>query len=144
MQKWKRASLITFSLIALFVIYLYQRFNYFNFFATQINIHLSENSSFIFIFNKTFRLLLNDAACFILILAIFQQKKFLRVAAIVFLFEFLFLLPIYFALKLSLEGDSEISSPLLSQLHRLIINPTLMLLLIGGFFYQSYILKKRQ
>ena len=78
-------------------------------------------------------------ACFLLIYALFRHKSYLRVAFVVFLFEILILLPFYFSIKLYLEGDSEISSPLLSHLHRLIINPTLMILLIVGFFYQRLV-----
>jgi hypothetical protein len=50
--------------------------------------------------------------------------------------EVFLLLPAYFIVKLTLEGDSEISSPLLSQIHRLIVNPLLMFLLMVGFVYQ--------
>lgn len=92
----------------------------------------------IFIFNKTLRLIINDMACFIIIWAIFQSPKHLKLAFYIFLFEILFILPFYFWIKLLLEGDSEISSPLLSQIHRLIVNPTLMILLIISFAYQRY------
>ncbi len=81
---------------------------------------------------------MNDASCFLLISALFKERKYVTVAFWVFLFELLVLLPVYFLLKLSIEGDSEMSSPLLSQLHRLIINPTLMLLLMISFFYQRF------
>jgi exosortase F-associated protein len=90
----------------------------------------------VFILNKTCRLVVNDLACFLLILALFQDRRYLKLAWWLFLFELLVLLPIYFAVKLTLEGDSEISSPLLSQVHRLIVNPMLMILLMAGFFYQ--------
>lgn len=90
-----------------------------------------------FIISRTSRLIINDLACFLLIWAIFQERRYLRVAWYVFLFEIVVLLPFYFIVKLSLEGASEISSPLLSQIHRMIINPTLMILLMAGFFYQN-------
>ena len=89
-----------------------------------------------FVVNKTLRMVLNDAACMAIIWAVFQERTYLKLAWYVFLIEVLILLPLYFVIKLSIEGDSEISSPLLSQLHRMIVNPTLMLLLIIGFFYQ--------
>jgi len=59
------------------------------------------------------------------------------------MFEFFILLPIYFIMKLSLEGDSEISSPLLSQLHRMIVNPLLMIILILGLVYQDFVILPR-
>jgi exosortase F-associated protein len=71
-----------------------------------------------------------------IIWAVFQEQKYVKVAWYVFLIEVLVILPVYFAIKLSLEGDSEISSPLLSQIHRMIVNPMLMFLLMAGFFYQ--------
>src|SRR5690606_25073246 len=95
----------------------------------------------VFIVNRTVRLILNDLACMLLIFAIFQKRQYLVVAFYVFLFELLILLPVYFTVKLSLEGDSEISSPLLSFIHRLIVNPMLMVVLIGGFFYQRFVTK---
>ena len=82
--------------------------------------------------------MINDFSSFILIFGLFNERKYMKVALGVFLFEIVFLLPLYFVLKLFLEGDSEISSPLLSQLHRLIVNPTLMFLLIAAFLYQRF------
>lgn len=92
----------------------------------------------IFALNRTIRLILNDVGCLLIILAVFREKKYLQVAFGVFLIELFALLPVYLLIKLSTEGDSEISSPLLSQIHRLIVNPMLMILLIAGFFYQRF------
>ena len=87
--------------------------------------------------------MVNDIACLLLVAAIFNKPGYLRLSAWIFLTELLVLLPIYFVLKLTLEGDSEISSPLLSQLHRMIVNPLLMIVLIMGFIYQDYFWKKK-
>lgn len=129
----RKVFLITIALMILAVVYIFQRVNLF------------EYSPFYrfepwvpFIINRTSRLVVNDLACFILIYALFEEKKYLRIAFYVFLIELIVILPLYFILKLGAEGPSEISSPLLSQVHRLIVNPTLMLLLIAGFFYQKY------
>ena len=118
------------SLLAL--IYLFQRIN----FATYVVPSLTTDSYWPFIVNKVGRLVLNDLACMVLVFALFRKKQYLQVAFYLFLVELFILMPIYLSLKLSLEGPSEISSPLLSQFHRLIVNPTLMILLIIGFFYQ--------
>jgi exosortase F-associated protein len=73
----------------------------------------------------------------VIIWTLFQQTKFLKAAFLVFLVELLIILPLYFTVKLSLEGDSELSSPFLSQIHRMIVNPLLMFLLMIGFLYQK-------
>jgi len=139
LPKWVRALLIVLALLLLATMYLFQRFNFLHFLISHfITASGSLHPYFYFIFNKTLRLIVNDVCCFLLIFALFEKQNYLRVAFWVFLFEFLILLPVYFILKLWLEGDAEISSPLLSQLHRLIINPTLMILLLIAFFYQRF------
>src|SRR6185295_18305227 len=70
--------------------------------------------------NRAMRLLLNDIFMLMLIAAWFMDKSIT---------------------KLTLEGTSEISSPFLSQFHRLIVNPTLMILLIPGVYFQRLINK---
>jgi exosortase F-associated protein len=134
----KRYILLGFALLALVLIYLFQRISY----ADILNSILPEileirNPNPVFIFNRVIRLILNDAACMVIIWAVFQQTKFLRAAFLVFVVELLIILPLYFAIKLSLEGDSELSSPFLSQIHRIIVNPLLMFLLMIGFLYQK-------
>lgn len=79
----------------------------------------------------------NDLACMILIVVFFREKKYLTAAWYLFVVELVVILPVYFLVKLSLEGASELSSPLLSQFHRIIVNPILMILLMAGFLYQK-------
>lgn len=95
-----------------------------------------------FIVNRLARLFLNDTLCIILFLAIFNSRKELTLASVVFLIELLIILPFYLLVKLTLEGDSEISAPLLSFIHRLIVNPLLMFVLLAGLLYQKYRIKK--
>jgi len=133
----KRYIILGFALLALVLIYLFQRVSY----ADMLNSILPEaleirNANAIFIFNRTVRLTLNDTACMVIIWTLFQQTKYLKAAFLVFLVELLIILPLYFTIKLSLEGDSELSSPFLSQIHRMIVNPLLMFLLMIGFLYQ--------
>jgi exosortase F-associated protein len=133
----KRYLLIALSLIALVIIYLFQRFS----FAGAFNALMPEsmaivNPHTIFVINKTVRLILNDMACMVLIYSWFENKLYLRAAFFLFLGELFILLPLYLIIKLNLEGASELSSPLLSQIHRLIVNPLLMFLLMLGFVYQ--------
>ena len=131
-SRWLAASL---AVVVLTGIYFFQNFD----FSTLIG---NPSPNVKFIFNKSVRFILNDSACLLLIMAIFNKYNYLRMSAWVFLVELFFFLPVYFVLKLSLEGDSEISSPLLSQLHRMIVNPLLMIVLIMGFLYQDYFSKK--
>lgn len=133
----KKYSLIAISLVTLVLVYLFQHVSY----AGIINTLLPEaiqitNPNIIFALNKTVRLVLNDLACMIFIYAVFKNQIYLKASFYLFLLELFILLPLYLTLKLSMEGDSEHSSPLLSQIHRLIVNPLLMLLLMMGFVYQ--------
>ncbi len=133
----KRYMILGFALLALVLIYLFQRVSY----ADMLNSILPQaleirNANGVFIFNRTGRLILNDTACMVIIWTLFQQTKYLKAAFLVFLVELLIILPLYFTIKLSLEGDSELSSPFLSQIHRMIVNPLLMFLLMIGFLYQ--------
>ena len=114
------------------LVYVFQRIN-----IAGLLGDLSPNG--IFIINRTARLVVNDMACLLIISGLFKGKNYLKIAFWVFLVELLVILPLYFMVKLSLEGDSEISSPLLSQVHRLVVNPMLMLLLVAGFFYQRFL-----
>ena len=105
--------------------------------AGWLGIVTQGNEKLIFVLNKTARLVINDFACILLIHSFFQERKYTRLAFYVFLIELLILLPCYFAIKLTLEGPTEISSPILSQIHRLIVNPMLMVVLIASFYYQK-------
>ncbi|WKZ61632.1 MAG: exosortase F system-associated protein [Cyclobacteriaceae bacterium] len=134
--------LIGSALLVLVLVFVFQRFNY----AVALTSFLPEGLQItqpntVFIVNKTIRLVLNDVACMVLIYAWFKERKYLTLSFYLFLVEVCLLLPIYFIVKLSLEGDSEISSPLLSQIHRLIVNPLLMFLLMAGFIYQRVRMK---
>jgi exosortase F-associated protein len=128
-----RALALVFAVCTIAAVYLLHSQNIFNDKLINLGVHPFG----IFILNKTVRMVINDLACFVMIWALFEQKKYLRLAWYLFLIELLVILPLYFAVKLTVEGDSEISSPLLSQIHRLIVNPVLMFLLIFGFTYQK-------
>lgn len=84
--------------------------------------------------NRTIRFMLNDALSLGLIWAIFVNRRFVLFALGLQLFEFLFLLVPYFILK---AFYSAYDGPLLSFIHRLTLNPVLLLLLIPAFYYQQ-------
>jgi len=134
----KRFASIIIAMLILLVVYVFQRVSYAGLANGILPESLSINHPYvIFIFNRTIRLIVNDGACMLLIWGLFGQMKYLKAAFVVFLIELFILLPFYFAIKLNMEGPSEISSPLLSQIHRIIVNPLLMLILIIGFYYQK-------
>lgn len=87
---------------------------------------------------KLTRVLLNDSLMLLLIHAWFYDRSITKIAWYVQLVDVLVLFPLYLVLKLGMEGESEISSPLLSQFHRLIVNPTLMVLIIPAVYYQRF------
>src|SRR5690349_12834848 len=77
-----------------------------------------------FAVRKFVRVLLNDSFMLLFIHAWFYESRITKIAWYIQLIDTLVLFPLYLLLKLSMEGHSEISSPLLSQFHRLIVNPT--------------------
>ncbi len=123
--------------LMLVMVFVFQKVVYFHWIQGLFGISTSVWPYAPFVVNKVLRFLMNDAICIFFIYILFKEKKYMRVAFFLFLIELLIILPLYFWIKLSLEGDSELSSPLLSQIHRLIINPTLMILLIVSFLYQK-------
>jgi len=130
---------ITYGLMAVLVLvlmYMLQRLNYSAYIFSALSLQLpSEN--FQFIFNRTLRYIINDLSVILIIYVLFQNRSLTRVAFALQVFGLFVILPIYFYFKLSLEGPSEISSPLLSFIHRIVVNPILMLLLIPAFYYQQ-------
>lgn len=90
--------------------------------------------AFPFVINKALRYLCNDLFSIAIIYGIFYEKKYARFAFLVMLFGLLVLLPIY--LFIYLRQPVGFSS-MLSHLHRVVMNPVLMMLLIPAFFYQK-------
>jgi exosortase F-associated protein len=136
MDKRQRFSLGLLAILMLILMYMLQRTNYCTVIYTTIGLELpSEN--FQFIFNRTLRFFVNDLSVILLIYVIFQSRGLVKIAFFVQLFGLFIILPLYFFFKLTLEGPSEISSPLLSFIHRIVVNPILMLLLIPAFYYQK-------
>ena len=121
------------SIAGLVTVFLFQQFDV----AGLIGI--AEKGSRFFV-NRTVRFLLNDALALSLIYALFRERKYVIFAMYVQIAgTFLFLVP-YFILKLYLP---RYNGPLISFLHRIILNPTLLMLLIPAFYYQRQIEKRR-
>ena len=124
-------------LIGLALVYVFQRFNYGVMALQPLGSEGDEN--LIFIVNKTVRLLLNDTLSCVMIFAVFKEKKERQIAMAIFLLELIVILPIYLVMKLTWEGAGEISSPLLSFIHRLVVNPTLMVMTGIALAYQKFV-----
>ena len=84
-----------------------------------------------FIAVKSFRFFLNDVLSIGLIWSLFPRRGYLITALVVQIFGLVFFLIPYFILKIGF-GLGDI--PLVSFLHRLILNPLLLLLLIPSFW----------
>ncbi len=124
------------AVVGLALIYLFQRFDYLAFFRDLLAIEMLPTANFTFAFNRVSRFILNDLFAILLIFALFRNRNYVLVAFAVQLFGLLVVLPLYLYLKLTIEGPSEISSPLLSHLHRIIIHPVMILLLIPAFYFK--------
>lgn len=91
-----------------------------------------------FLVNRTIRFLINDAFAIGLIYALFPSRKYVVFAIYVQLFGVVaFLIP-YYILKIYFP---HYNGPYLNFLHRLILNPTLLILLIPAFYYQKYVVE---
>lgn len=87
-----------------------------------------------FIVGKVVRYVLNDVFAIFILMGIFADKKYLRLAVGVFLFGLVVMLPIYFIAVFYFLP--EVFS-FLNHIHRLILNPVLMLMLIPAIYYQK-------
>ncbi len=87
-----------------------------------------------FILSKVIRFVLNDFFAILIINALFPAKKYLRFAVLVFFLGFLILLPAYLILFL---GYFEESFTYINHIHRLVMNPVLMMILIPAFYLQQ-------
>lgn len=122
-----RISLIVLSCAGLGVVFLGQRWDY------SALLGLNSDYQIQFITNRIIRFLINDNLVLLLIFAIFYDKKYVKFGLAVEAFGFFFLLIPYFILRYSFE----INPMYISFIHRLIINPTLMALLIPAIYIQK-------
>ncbi len=90
--------------------------------------------------NKLIRYLINDLAALALLWVLFQRRDFLQLAFWVLLLGLVVLLPVYF---IGYFYFSDVLGITLSYLHRLIMNPTLMMLLIPLFYLQQKVEKSQ-
>ena len=129
-----RILLIILSILALGLIYITQLFDYSGLFFAKDTL----NPDAQFILNRVTRYILNDLSVILLLWALFQDRGLIKVAFGIQILGLFVILPIYFWLKLTLEGPSEESIPLLSFIHRITVNPILLVMLIPAKFFKDW------
>jgi exosortase F-associated protein len=113
-------------LLLLVMVFLFQKINV----ATYLGMH---DVNAVFIVNRCIRFLLNDLFAMGLIYVLFQEKKYILFSIAVQVAEVALILLPYFVIKIYFMTYN---GPLISFLHRLVMNPILLLLLIPAFYYQ--------
>ena len=116
------------SIVGLVGVFLFQRTD------VAALLELGEKDIHRFLINRTIRFLLNDGFAIGLIFALFKERKYVIFSLYVQLVGILVFLIPYFILKLYYPAYN---GPLISFLHRIILNPTLLMLLIPAFYYQK-------
>ncbi len=114
------------AITGLVLVFLFQRFDV----AGTIGV---EGNTWKFLVNRSIRFVVNDILAIGLIYALFAERKYVLFAVAVQVFGMVFVLLPYFILKYHYPAYN---GPLISFLHRLVLNPTLILLLIPAFYYQ--------
>lgn len=137
----KRAAYIAAGCLGLFLVYFFQ--DYLDFYSVLFQFEaphkldytmaFTDVERFPFIINKAFRYLCNDLFSIAIIYGIFHERKYARFAVYVMLFGLFVLLPIYLVLYFYQPPGF---SSMLSHLHRVVMNPVLMMLLIPAFAAQ--------
>jgi len=105
-----------------------------NFSVNDVHAKVPELDVMHYILSKILRYSLNDGFALLIIWGLFANKKYMRFAVIIFLIGLLILLPLYLALSISFYPNS---FTFLNHLHRIVLNPVLMMLLIPAFYYQQ-------
>jgi exosortase F-associated protein len=120
------------AILAIVVLLVSFQFRTLNFTGLLLGQGADDLRPWIIITNKVIRYLVNDLAALALLWVIFQRRDFLQLAVAVLLFGLIVLLPLYFVGFFYFQDRLGVT---LSYLHRLVMNPTLMMLLIPLFYY---------
>ncbi|MEQ8476356.1 exosortase F system-associated protein [Fulvivirga sp.] len=127
----KRYLIVFISVLGLLLAYLLQR-------DIQSFFNQTLDSKYIsFAVARTFRFIVNDLLVVLLIYGLFEKRKYVVFALYVQLVGIVLILTPYLVIRYY----TNYNGPLVSFMHRLIVNPLLMLLLIPAFYYQNNIPK---
>jgi exosortase F-associated protein len=121
------------SMAGLVAVYLFQDFLFFD------SWNLSEDEKFIL--QKVLQVVLNGLCMLLILVSWFHDSKITRMAIGVLLIDAVLLLPLYLYIKIHVTDTESFSVSLLSLVHRLIVNPTLMLLIIPAAYFQKFSLR---
>ena len=124
-HNYLRLTIGAISLMGLILVFLFQKVD------LAAALRLADGSYRDFIINRSARFILNDLLALGVIYALFPEKKFVIFALYVQAVGLVFFLIPYFLLRYY----SGWGGPLLNFLHRIILNPVLMLLLIPSFYF---------
>lgn len=123
----KQFIIICLSMLGLAAMYLFQK---------DVNVflkHLGLLGYNLFAVERSIRFIVNDLLMILLIYGLFLKKRYIVFAFYVQLAGMIFILIPYMIIKYY----TSYNGPLISFMHRLIINPLLLILLIPAFFYQE-------
>ncbi len=132
----RKHGIVASALLGLLFVYVFQRIDYLGILLDVFRLSPPSPTT-AFVVNRAMRVIANDLLCILLINQLFGDPKFSRLAWWIFMAELFILLPVYLLLKIPAEGPSEISSPLYQPLHRMIVNPLLMITLMAGMYFQQ-------
>lgn len=123
-------------LIVLIMVYLFQKdWFYSGFYETgAASDKVPDFDPLKFFVSKYLRFMINDTMALGILWALFYEKKYMNFAFVVFLVEAMVLMPFY------ITGVIWFWDSLrwfLGHLHRLVVNPFFMMLLIPAFYYQK-------
>jgi exosortase F-associated protein len=128
LSKTSRWILGIISVAGLILIFLFQRVNWSGW------LHGSYSSIQIFLINRSVRFVLNDICAVLLVAALFGRRNHVVIAIYVQIIGFVVILIPYIILKINFPSYN---GPLVSFLHRLVLNPLLIYLLIFFFWYNE-------
>jgi len=133
-----RKLAIAIGIVGLVTVYILQRVLFYDpfldFTYDHVNNNYPEFSTGKYIMSKLFRFVLNDGFAIAIIYGVFGPGKYVKFAAVIFLVGLVILLPIYLILVLNFFHETY---SYLNHLHRLVLNPVLMMLLIPAFYAQK-------
>lgn len=92
-----------------------------------------------FIINRAVRFAANDGLTILLIYALFGERKYVLMAFYIELISLVFILIPYFLIKINYPYYN---GPWINFIHRLVLNPLILMLLIPTFYYQKNFSRK--
>jgi exosortase F-associated protein len=128
LSKTSRWVLGIISVTGLILIFVFQRINWSDW------LHGSYSSIQIFLINRSVRFVLNDICAVLLVAALFGRRNHVVIAIYVQIIGLVVILIPYIILKINYPSYN---GPMVSFLHRLVLNPLLIYLLIFFFWYNE-------